>query len=460
MAKIAAAVLPVLLVAGPVVAASPADFINYYYDRNTNGLIDGSDLGGKLFIPANYDPTKKYAVVTFLHGAGETGSAGGWGSQINSNIDNLLAAAKANGFILYAPQVHQSWNTDGRTLVANVLAKITREYSVDTSKLYVTGLSLGGGGTINLAAQYNYVFAAAIDICGVSVSASSSRLVNMPIWIHHANNDGTVNVSASRNRVNSIRNAKGLPNLTFGSNGMNYDDGILRYTEHTGGDHWIWGSVYEKPELYSWLLSKSTTIPTLQLGQTVKFDLGNSQRTTAFNGETWNSTAQNMHDTLAPAISFALTTTGVGTQVGLDVTDRFAAATSNSTSNVLGDSWQATVSNPGELELFGLTPGNYYNLALFGSSTTAGSTRYIVNGLVQDFVHTNNSDSILFNYIQADDTGAIAIHVPYGFINTISVTAVPEPSMATLVLPLAGWMVSRRKRRVSCEIADGEGNGQ
>lgn len=63
-----------------------------------------------------------------------------------------------------------------------------------------------------------------------------------------------MNVSISRGRVNAIRNAKGLGNLTFPMAGNFYDDGTLRYTEYTSGGHSIWGSVYAEPSALALLV--------------------------------------------------------------------------------------------------------------------------------------------------------------------------------------------------------------
>ena len=89
--------------------------------------------------------------------------------QVNANIDNLLAEAKRRGAFLYAPQTSSNWSGD--TITDRVMAMIDRaiaELNADDRRLYVTGLSNGGGGTWNMLSRYDNRFAAAIPICGVS----------------------------------------------------------------------------------------------------------------------------------------------------------------------------------------------------------------------------------------------------------------------------------------------------
>jgi predicted esterase len=456
--------LPALLLAGPAIAADyPGvvnDFIPFNFDRYGNGMeTNSNDLPGRVFVPASYDPNTPMPIVLFLHGAGETGSSDAgnsqpspntWNySQVTANINNLKTNASNRGFIIYAPQTWGGWGIDSLDNAINQIANLKKTYNIDTSRIYVTGLSLGGGGVIDIAAAYNHVFAAAVDICGA--------LKDMPLWIHHAQNDTTVNVSASRNRVNGIRNAKGLGNTTF-TDGvpLEYDDGILRYSERTTGGHGIWSSVFNTAAVYDWMLSKNNSIPNIQAGQTLLFDFGfNAQRNVDSQGRTWNSTEYGLFSVNGPVRAFARTTTGQGTLVNLEVSDTFNGEFSLPATPFTGDAWYVTPTDSGAVTLSDLNLGLIYDIELFASRTSNnGTTRFIINGVIKDLYHFNNvSNTVTFEDVLPNPDGTITIQVlaapgsTNGYLNWMSVTAaVPEPASVTLLLAPAAMLLRRRRR--------------
>jgi len=285
-ARIALAVL--LFAPRIAAAANVADFIDFSL-RNTSGAVI---LPGRLYVPPEAgEPTTPRPFILFFHGAGEDGTNNT--SQINVNIDNLLAEAKRRGAYLYAPQTTNNWSS--ATLTANVMTMINQAettQNVDPHRLYVTGLSNGGGGTWNMASRYPGVFAAALPIAGVSPASDfvASRLINEPVWAFHARNDTVVSVNVSHSVVSSILSADhhSLPTYPassatsdfFISNpdlashrtiedqiraagnateflipGSNLD---LMYYEFTTGGHGIWPIVYSTPPVYDWLFAHAT----------------------------------------------------------------------------------------------------------------------------------------------------------------------------------------------------------
>src|SRR4051812_42024610 len=177
-------------------AASVADFIDYSLRNASNQII----LPGRLYVPpeATSDPTTPRPFILFMHGGGEDGTNNT--SQINVNIDNLLAEAKRRGAFLYAPQTTNNWSS--AALTTNVMTMVGQAEStlnVDAHRLYVTGLSNGGGGTWNIASRFPGVFAAALPIAGVTPASDfvASRLIKEPVWAFHARNDTTVSVNVS-----------------------------------------------------------------------------------------------------------------------------------------------------------------------------------------------------------------------------------------------------------------------
>jgi predicted peptidase len=272
-------------------AANVADFVDFSLRNASNQVV----LPGRLYVPpeAASDPTMPRPFILFMHGGGEAGTNNT--SQINVNIDNLLAEAKRRGAFLYAPQSTGAWSTT--TLTTNVMTMIGQAeatQNVDPHRLYVTGLSNGGGGTWNMASRYPGVFAAALPIAGVNPSADFSplRLVNEPVWAFHARNDTVVSVNASRTVVNNILNAVHEPLPSYPAAGSSTEFFIsnpdlplhqtveeliqgggvseyripgsgldLMYYELATGGHGIWPSVYASPPVYDWLFAHTTAVP-------------------------------------------------------------------------------------------------------------------------------------------------------------------------------------------------------
>jgi predicted esterase len=242
---------------------------------------------------ATSDPSTPRPLILFLHGGGEVGTNNT--SQVNVNIDNLLIQAKQLGAFLYAPQSTTNWNSV--TLTNNIKTMIDRataDQNVDEHRLYVTGLSNGGGGTWNMLNRFPGLFAAGLPICGVSPASDfvPARMLSQPIWAFHARDDTVVSVGTSRNVVNSILAAAHVPLPTYPAAGSPNDfflsnpdlpihqiledliaqPGVtqykisggrldLLYYELAAGGHVIWPGVYGAPPVYGWLFSHTTAVP-------------------------------------------------------------------------------------------------------------------------------------------------------------------------------------------------------
>ncbi len=413
-------------------AADINEFIEYNYDhRNNSTPMDSADLKGRLFVPqqALDNPATKYPLVLFFHGDGKQGSNG---EHVEANIDNLLANAKTLGFFIYAPQLAagvRSWNIGTVDRAVRKLASATRDFNVDISRVYVTGLSLGGGAVWTVSSQYVGGVAATVSICSVrTATLDFARLVNRHAWAFHAANDTTVSVAHSRNRGNSIRAAEGLAPLTwppvYTSGSYFYDFHNQRYTEYTTGGHAIWNRVFGNDDLYTWMLSKSLPLTTSSLlaGETMYFDLGGTRTVTDSSNNVWNSTLTTQYDTLEAMLPFCSTSAGRGTVVSLSTIQKFGGQSSGVSNATYGpgigtDGWQTAGSGVGILSIQGLTPGASYSLKIFGSSTLNNrQTRYEVGDAVgiqtADLNATGNvSAKAEFPSLVADADGMIDISV-------------------------------------------------
>jgi predicted peptidase len=117
---------------------------------------------------------------------------------------------------------------------------VQKQLNIDPTRVYVTGLSMGGFGTWRLVAKYPERFAAAVPICGGGEFTDMAKsLRRVPIWAFHGKLDAVVPVSKSEEMVNAVRRAGGDVRLTI------YPD-----VEHNS-----WKPTYDNPEVYKWLLS-------------------------------------------------------------------------------------------------------------------------------------------------------------------------------------------------------------
>ena len=246
-------------------AALVSDFADFSLRNNGGSLL----LPGRLYVPpeAASDPAMQRPFILFLHGGGEVGTNNV--AQVNGNIDGLLAEAKRRGAYLYAPQSPGAWSD--LTLTGRVMSMIDRalvEQRVDANRLYVTGLSNGGGGTWNILSRYGARFAAGVPICGVTPAGdfTPARLVHQAIAAFHARNDTVVSVSTSRTTMNRILTAAPLPLPTYPS--LTAPDFVyespgldLHYIEFQTGGHGIWGTIYNAPPLYEWLFDHALAVP-------------------------------------------------------------------------------------------------------------------------------------------------------------------------------------------------------
>lgn len=168
--------------------------------ENINASIGGYYSG----VPATYAINKKkYPLLFFIHGGGQHGNGEiDLPIILNEGIPQLLdekifpSEFVVNGvhfsFLILAPQFRKSpSNSDVRSFIDYAL----KRYRVDTSRIYMTGLSLGGRITCDIAAAYPTLFAAIVPMAGVPDStnlhekAYSLAKANLPIWVFHNDRD-------------------------------------------------------------------------------------------------------------------------------------------------------------------------------------------------------------------------------------------------------------------------------
>jgi predicted peptidase len=191
-----------------------------------------------LFLPEGYGrQQKRWPLMLFLHGAGERGD------DLNKvkvhGPPKIVEKQKGFPFIVVSPQCPEDdWWTKRTEVLINLLDDIVARYDVDTERIYLTGLSMGGYGSWALASEYPDRFAAVVPICGGGNRIMSIFLKDMPIWAFHGAKDGVVPVEESRDLVEAI-NARG---------------GNAKLTIYPEANHDSWTETYNNQEVYDWLL--------------------------------------------------------------------------------------------------------------------------------------------------------------------------------------------------------------
>ena len=210
---------------------------------NTFADKAGNSLEYVTYMPHNLDTQADWPLVLFLHGSGERGDDIALVSE--HGLPKYARDVGSYQFILVAPQcpLEKRW-TDYTETLHELVQHIVDTYAIDTNRLYLTGLSMGGQGTWDFAVNYPDLFAAILPICGRIPPASDfmDRLCSLkdkPTWIFHGAKDEAVPVE------NSEKIAEALE--ACGSD--------ARLTIYPEGTHFIWDMVYANPLVMDWLLS-------------------------------------------------------------------------------------------------------------------------------------------------------------------------------------------------------------
>lgn len=193
-----------------------------------------------LYLPKAYrqDTNQRWPLILFLHGSGERGSdldlvkLHGLPKKLESGADLP--------FIIVSPQCPADsywllYLDDLKALVDDIAG----HYSVDTSRIYLTGLSMGGTGTWTLLAAFPGFFAAAVPICGRGMFTMANRIKHTPTWIFHGEDDDVIQVSESHRMLQVLEEV----------------DAEVTLTVYPGVKHDSWTQTYNNPEVYEWLLS-------------------------------------------------------------------------------------------------------------------------------------------------------------------------------------------------------------
>lgn len=452
--------------AGSGAAATLSLFQQFDFDmyddvtpRNGSG-----DMPGRIYVPATSSPAP---LVVYFHGFGDEVSKGIDKQVTGSNINNLISAAQAQGFFVYAPQTTDSWDF---RYVQKTMAMVQRAldtYNIDPQRIYVTGLSMGGRGTRCSLSEYGNMLAAGVPICSSYGDQERAQpMVGKPIWAFHARDDQSVPVADSRNLVKKILQAGGWPVPAWPTSGDFFYDGQtasplnrLRYTEWAVGGHGIWDDVFALSPMYVWLLAQTHSPVKFQVGEKMVFDFGTvtsdyDHPPNVISGVVANETHTGHHATSSRSvIPFAILATGsTCTPVSLELAQKFGGVytTGGTTgapygSTVAVDGWRTNAGTDASpaistLRIRNLEPGSNYSLKVWASDTTSdGSFNRVSHysaGVISGTLNVLNNltGSVTLNNVAANASGYIDLHVRgaagtntrYGQINVLEITRLPD----------------------------------
>lgn len=236
------------------------------------------------FYTPDTNSSQKKPLIVFLHGQ----------SLCGQNMNNLLkygtidAIRRGRDIDAY---VIAPLNPRGRWVPAKILELVDwsiKNHPVDSCRVYVLGMSLGGFGTINVASAYPDRFAAAMALCGGGNDPNYPNLCEIPLWILHGTSDKAIKIKDSDEIANGIR--------------KECDAKRLIYDRLKGKNHSILARIFYMPQTYQWLLSHSLNDTNRSVCRDYSIDA--SDFNSAYNGlssPSWNGIKYTSHVTSSDA---------------------------------------------------------------------------------------------------------------------------------------------------------------
>lgn len=190
----------------------------------------------QIYLPEEYksNSAKKFPVIIYLHGGSHRGNKPDllkeWGPP------KLIAEGKHFDFIIVSPQcpINKLWISDN--WFEPLMAELENKYRVDTSNIYVTGISMGGFGAWQVAMDFPGRIKGIAPLCGSCAdSLNICKIKHIPVWAFHGVNDGLVNVKHTDRLVKRLRKC----------------GGDVKYSRLEKRHHGIW-NLYDSDDIYRW----------------------------------------------------------------------------------------------------------------------------------------------------------------------------------------------------------------
>ena len=196
-----------------------------------------------LYLPKDYyKQTKSYPLVVYLHGGSHKGA------DLNKlkeyGLPYLVDQGNNFDFIIASPQCPNDKYWSSEDWFDPLYTKIITEYRINTNKVYLTGISMGGYGTYIVAMDYPDKFAAILPLCGGCNDSDTLRICNLkdiPIWAFHGTSDDQISISETERIANAL----------------NKCNGKMKFTRLKGEGHGIQFLYKKYPHMYKWMLQQS-----------------------------------------------------------------------------------------------------------------------------------------------------------------------------------------------------------
>jgi predicted peptidase len=246
--------------------------------KKTFSASNGMQMPYRIFLPPGYNESKRYPLLVYLHGRGERGSDNRAkmfdGSGLFRGANSIISPNGQARFasVVIVPQcsdksVDQEWahwvgnspeqpfaglGEDGSyrqhpqpsesgAAALELIDSIIGNYAVDTARVYLTGISMGGFGAWDFATRRPDLFAAVVPMAGYSDPATAQRIKTIPVWVFHGDRDEYNPVEGSRNMVKVLR--------SLGAE--------VKYTEYPGLNHGqTFKEAWKNQDLLPWIFSK------------------------------------------------------------------------------------------------------------------------------------------------------------------------------------------------------------
>lgn len=194
-----------------------------------------------LYLPANYNEAKSLPTILFLHGSGERGEDGVVSAQVGLGPAVLARQANFPAIVIFA-QAKETWAADKPDAQAAlaVLDEVAARFKVDPNRIVLTGLSMGGRGSWEIAAAHKGRFSAVVPICSPVKIESAGALKTVPIWSFVGDAD----------RVDTVRSMRAMADK------LQVEGANSRYTEYRGVGHNSWDRAYNSQELFDWMMAQ------------------------------------------------------------------------------------------------------------------------------------------------------------------------------------------------------------